>query len=167
MHRNQWIKSWSKTQNLIALSSAKSELHASVKATTETLGAQSMAKGFHKHRRVKMLADASAVLGITSRRGIGKVRHLDANHMWIQEIAAKKKAEFHKVLGTTNPADMMTKEISQGDTEKHTEIINVCFPQGRAQGTSKVATDEIHDANDDAEMKMADRESQLQLVSTR
>ena len=39
-----WIKSWSKTQTLIALSSAESELYVSVKATAQVVGIQSMAR---------------------------------------------------------------------------------------------------------------------------
>ena len=31
------------------------------------------------------LVDAPAALVIISRRGIGKVGHLDTNHLWIQE----------------------------------------------------------------------------------
>lgn len=79
-----WLKSWSKTQTLIALSSAGSELYAAVKATAETMGIQSAANDFGLQIEASTMADASAALGIISRKGLGKVRHLDTNHLWIQ-----------------------------------------------------------------------------------
>eukprot|EP00973_Karenia_brevis_P042827 5928207-Karenia_brevis.AAC.1 len=49
--------------------------------------------------RVIMMADASAALGIISRKGLGKVRHLDTLHLWIQEVKATREMEFKKVDG--------------------------------------------------------------------
>ena len=111
-----WVKAWSKTRHWIALSSAESEPYASVKASAEALGIQPIAKYVNMNVRMKILVNALAALGITSRRGIGQVRHLDTNHLWVQEMAAKKRLEYIKVEGTNNPADLMTKEIQRSGT---------------------------------------------------
>ena len=58
------IKSWSRTQSLIALSSGESELYASLKAAAETLGILSMGKDFKWDLVGEVHGDASAALGI-------------------------------------------------------------------------------------------------------
>ena len=87
------IKTWSKTQSLIAMSSAESELYGYVKATAECLGVMpSLVDLGTKHDGV-IKADASATLGIISRRGLGKIRHLDTSFLWIHEIKARRGVE--------------------------------------------------------------------------
>ena len=34
---------------------------------------------------ITILTDASAAKGIASRRGLGKVRHIEVNQLWVQE----------------------------------------------------------------------------------
>eukprot|EP00973_Karenia_brevis_P091432 12407404-Karenia_brevis.AAC.1 len=106
------IKSWSKTQSLIALSSAESELYACIKATAEGLGIAAAMRDFGEEVSGRVYADASAALGIISRKGLGKVRHIDTSYLWIQEVSAKRKVAFEKIEGAKNQADMMTKNIS-------------------------------------------------------
>ena len=110
MFGDHWIKSWSKTQSLIALSLVEFESDASVKATPEVMAIKPMLRDFSRHMSLKAMANASAVVGIMVRRGLGKVRHLDANHLLIQEAAAKKRAKFEKSLRIANPTDVMTKK---------------------------------------------------------
>ena len=38
-------------------------------------------------------------LAIVARRGLGKLRHLDTNYLWIQEKAATGDLDFKKVAG--------------------------------------------------------------------
>ena len=103
------IKGWSKTQSLVALSSGESELYATLKAASETLGMLSMMKDLGWLMGGEIWGDASAALGIINRRGLGKTRHIDTGMLWIQQTAAERKLGFHKVLGKDNPADLFTK----------------------------------------------------------
>ena len=104
-----WAKAWSNIRTFIAPSSAESELFVPVKATAGAFDVQAMAGDLEQRMEIRVTVDASAALGTISRRGLGKVRHLDANHLWTQEVAAKKSAKFEDVSGKSNPADMMTK----------------------------------------------------------
>jgi len=63
MLNGHWLKSWSKSQSTIALSSAESELYACVKASAEGLGMMSMLKDFGVEVQGDILSDASAALG--------------------------------------------------------------------------------------------------------
>lgn len=77
-----------------------------------------MMEGFRRNTDVRTLAGASAALGMTSGKGIGKLRGLNANLLWIQEVSAMKRATYEKIVGRTNPADMMTKEANRATIEK-------------------------------------------------
>ena len=65
-------------------------------------------------------ADASAALGIIARRGLGKLRHIDTNLLWVQEQAEKGKLMYGKVATSDNAADLLTKALTWEETLKHT-----------------------------------------------
>ena len=81
-------------------------------------------------------------LGSLLHEGIGNVRHLDTNHLRIQEMSARKRLEYNKVVGTQNPADLMTKELSFPEIEKYAQVMGSAFAEGSHEIASKVATDE-------------------------
>eukprot|EP00973_Karenia_brevis_P063752 8862914-Karenia_brevis.AAC.1 len=60
-----------------------------MKATAEGLGIAAALKDFGEET-CRVYADASAALGIISRTGLGKVRHIDTAYLWIQEASAKR-----------------------------------------------------------------------------
>ena len=95
-----FIKSWSKNQNVIALSSAEAELYAIIKTASETLGIVSILKDWNKSFKAELMADASAALGIIGRTGFSKLRHIDTSYLWLQQESIKKKIESNKVKGT-------------------------------------------------------------------
>ena len=127
------LKTWSKTQTLLALSSGESELYAALKASAEGLGMMSMLRDFHYKVSGEVMGDASAALGIIHRRGLGRTRHIDTGLLWIQQTAAEKRLAYEKVLGTDNPADLMTKHLSLEVVERHSSKLGVEFPSGRAE----------------------------------
>ena len=63
------FKTWSKTQSLIALSSAESEFYAALKAAAEGLGMLSVMKDLSWKLKGRVMGDASAALGIIHRKG--------------------------------------------------------------------------------------------------
>ena len=96
---NHLFKGWAKTQSLIALSSAESELYATLRAASETLGMMSMARDMGYRLKGQILGDANAALGIIHRKGLGKTRHIDTSCLWVQQIAAKQKLNYATILG--------------------------------------------------------------------
>ena len=53
--------------------------------------------------------DSSAAMGTASRRGLGKLKHIDIKELWIQEKVNSEELKTTKVLGTVNLADALTK----------------------------------------------------------
>ncbi len=119
MYGSHYLKGWSKTQATVALSSAEAELYAAVKASAEALGILSVYKDFGKTMQASILGDASAALGIIKRKGIGKMRHVNTNFLWVQEKSASKELVYSKVSGKENPADLFTKFLSCDDIDRH------------------------------------------------
>ena len=105
------LKAYSSTQSVIALSSAEAELYALVKAASVAMGVASMARDFGEILKIELRADSSAAIGIAYRQGLGKVRHLDVQQLWVQQRVLNKELKLLKVMGVDNIADMMTKYL--------------------------------------------------------
>jgi hypothetical protein len=131
MLNGHWLKSWAKSQSTVALSSAESELYACIKASSEGLGMISMLKDFGIEVQGDILSDASAALGIIARSGLGKMRHLDTNFLWIQQVSAEKRLRFGKVDGKENVADLMTKHVPKDLCRKFCEMMGIETRKGR------------------------------------
>ena len=131
-------KTWSKTQSLVAKSSAESELYGIVKASCETLGAQTLLEDLGESRRARLHVDAKAAKSICEREGLERVRHIDVNVLWLQEQEVRQRLPLRKVLGTSNPADLMTKHLSQRDLDKCIGLLGLEFREGRAQAAAEL-----------------------------
>ncbi len=132
------IRSWSKTQTVIAQSSAESELTAAVKTTSEALGLIAMARDMGYRVEGQVWIDASATMGIINRRGVGKVRHLDTQLLWVQQKSLRGEMEFGKVWGKENPADLMTKGLDEATAGRHLDKLKLEFKTGRADKSAKL-----------------------------
>jgi hypothetical protein len=77
-------------------------------------------------------ADSSAAIGICQRSGIGKVRHLAVAQLWAQDLVRSKACRLYKVLGTENPADLMTKPLARAEIDGHLERLGLSRAVGRA-----------------------------------
>ena len=84
MGGGKFIKSWSKTMEILALSSGEAELGALVKAGTEGTGIQSVLADFAIPVQLKLLSDSTAAIGMVRRLGLGRVRHLATADLWLQ-----------------------------------------------------------------------------------
>ena len=104
-----FLKGWSKTMEILALSSGESELGALVRACTEGLGVQSVLKDFGIQVSVQIRSDATAAIGMARRLGLGRVRHLSVADLWIQQRLRQGDFTISKQLGRDNCADLMTK----------------------------------------------------------
>ena len=83
-------------------------------------------------------ADSSAALAIAKRKGAGKLRHINVSSLWIQERQDKEYLELRKVLGTENPADMMTKHLARSSVDKCMCQISQDRAGGRAESGLEV-----------------------------
>ena len=127
------IRAWSTTQAVVALSSGEAELYGVIRASQEGLGFQSMLKDFGIKVPVSVAADASAALGVVRRKGLGKLRHIETNFLWVQDVAAGKKIEYVKQPGSENPSDICTKHVARDLCETHCKAMACGFVQGKSE----------------------------------
>ena len=120
------IKHWASTQKVVTLSSGEAELFGVVKGATEALGLRSLASdmGISEKLPISLYADSSAAIGICRRTGIGKVRHLATGQLWIQEKIRHGDLSLFKVLGTENPADLLTKHVPREACDTYLDTMN-------------------------------------------
>ena len=111
------VKTWSSTQTVLTLSSGEAELVGLARGISYAIGMRSLCADLGMSVGVEVKADATAAIGMASRRGTGKVRHLDVSHLWIQERIRCGDVVVSKVPGACNPAHAMTKYIDRADLE--------------------------------------------------
>ena len=137
------IKSYSRQQKVVALSSAEAELYAMVAASAETLAIIAYARDLGMSLEGEVYTDSSAALGISQRAGIGKVRHLRTQGLWVQEVRVTGRLAYRKVLGTKNPADVLTKHVPSELLDRHLETLGTELQGGRAQAAPELNSLEV------------------------
>ena len=99
MWSGQFVRAWSKTMGVLALSSGDSELAAFVRAATNRLGLQSILSDFDLCGHVAIKSDATAAIGRVHPLGLGKVRHQAVGDLRIQHHVRSGKFASPKCQG--------------------------------------------------------------------
>ena len=118
-------------QSTVSLSSGEAEVGGICKGASVGLGLQSVAADLGLNWKLAVHTDATAAIGICRRKGLGKIRHLAVADLWVQERVRSGDFELLKVLGTNNPADMLTKHITREQLVKHSTCLGCKFVGGR------------------------------------
>ncbi len=133
------IKSWSSTQGLVSLSSGEAEFYGVTKAAGIALGYKSLLRDLGVQAKLRVWTDSSATVGICSRQGLGKLRHIDTRSLWVQQKLREGALELRKVRGEVNPADLFTKHLSSEDRIRDLlKLFGCCFRGGRAAGAPQL-----------------------------
>ena len=85
-------------------------------------------------------SDASAAIGIANRVGVGKVRHIEVNHLWLQEMVSNGKMRIEKVRSEENLADALTKGADAQAIEMHLGGVGVMLSNGRHPDAPSIDT---------------------------
>ena len=125
------IKSLSSTQSVIALSSGEAEYYGMVKGASVGLGMQSVLRDFEISVKLTLKSDASAAIAIASRRGLGKVRHIEVCQLWLQEKVRSGEIKVVKVGTDENVADSLTKYVGSEILKTHLRETSQLALEGR------------------------------------
>ncbi len=133
------VKHWSSTQTSISLSSGEAEFAGVIRGAGQGLGYQALLKDVGAELPLRVWTDSSAALGICSRQGLGKLRHLDTHTLWIQQAVRTKRVDLRKVDGEANPADLLTKHsLSRQRLEDLVALYGCRYRDGRAESAPSV-----------------------------
>jgi hypothetical protein len=135
------IKHWSSTQASISLSSGEAEFNGVVRGSGQALGYQSLLKDLGIDVPIRVWTDSSAAIGICSRQGLGKLRHLDTHTLWIQQAVRSKRIALKKVRGDQNPADLFTKHsLTRDKLQALVSLFDCHFREGRPDAAPLLRT---------------------------
>ena len=127
------LKTWSSTQSAISLSSGEAEFHGVVKASGVALGHQSLMHDLGHSLPVRVWTDSSAAMGVCQRQGLGRLRHIETQSLWVQDKVRTGSIELRKVRGDANPADLFTKYLpSKEKLDSLVRLFGCEFRDGRA-----------------------------------
>jgi hypothetical protein len=130
------LKHWSSTQTSVTLSSGEAEFHGLVKGAAVSLGQQALFADLGLTVPIRLWTDSSAAIGITSRQGLGKLRHVDTKTLWLQQAARTGRVQVRKVPGISNPADLLTKHsLSKERILELMRLIGCHYREGRPEAS--------------------------------
>ena len=91
-----------RTQSVIAQSSCEAEYIAATAATSEAKYIQAPFLACGQHVNIHLRSDNSGAIGVASRRGLQRLRHLDVRFLWLQAETGSKNIRISKVPGPEN-----------------------------------------------------------------
>ena len=117
-------KVWTKQQSVAATSTADAELYAGKRAATESMGVQACAKDLGG--AVPLHSDSGASLSTTSRKWLDKAKHIEIQHLWLQQAVRSGKLTVKKIPTETNSSDLGPKHLTSERYETLMGLVN-CF----------------------------------------
>ena len=125
------LKVSSHTQSTISLSSGESEYYGIVKCAAIGLGARSMLSDFGMCADVVVRTDSSSGMAVGSRRGLGRLRHVQTRYLWVQQRVQQGDLRLNKELGDTNVSDALTKPLDEKRMTNLLTMMGEVFRGGR------------------------------------
>ena len=135
------IKAWSSTQGAVALSSAEAEFYAMIDAVLKARWVVTVAKemGFEDMMPNLILGtDSAAPRSFVSRRGLGKMRHIEVRGLSLQREVLRGQVQVRKIPRESNPSDLLTKYLHVDAIKEHLNRMSIEVVQGnRVKQVSK------------------------------
>ena len=124
------VHSYSKGQAVIALSSGEAEYYGLVSGISQALGTVSLIRDWGIGLKAHVWMDATAGIAIGSRRGLGKVKHIDTVFLWAQEVVNTGRVTVGKKPTTEMLADILTKPVTHSILRKMLTNMSFEFQAG-------------------------------------
>jgi len=138
------VKTWSSTQASVSLSSGEAEFAGVVRGAGMGLGFQSLMQDLGHQLPVRVWCDSSAAIGICSRQGLGKLRHLDTHTLWVQQAVRSGKVDLRKIRGEQNPADLLTKHLTSSERLKAlVKVAGGVYRSGRSDSAPQMRSTKL------------------------
>ena len=71
--------------------------------------------------------DSQATLCLLCRRGLGRAKHIELQHLWLPEAVKAGRIATAKVRTEVNPADLMTKALPRERIEALMHIMGYYY----------------------------------------
>ena len=80
---------------------------------------------------VVVRTDSSSGLAVISRRGLGRLRHVQTRHLWVQQRVQEGDLRLNKEPGDTNVSDALTKPLDEKRMTNLLTVMGYAFRGGR------------------------------------
>ena len=138
------LKCWSSTQAGVAMSSGEAEFYGAVRGASAGLGMKALYTDIGYKLPLRLWTDSSAAIGIASRQGLGKLRHLECTSLWLQQRLRQRDLEIRKIAGESNPADLYTKHLeSKEKIEQLLGLFGAEFREGRPKSAPQLKREQL------------------------
>jgi hypothetical protein len=108
------VTSWSRSQRSIALSSCESEYLSAVGGAAEGLYVGRLWRFLtRKEVAVNTITDSSSCRAFSQRQGVGRLKHIDAKFLWVQQRLKEGAMAMEGVPTLLNVADIGTKRLTK------------------------------------------------------
>ena len=98
------LKTWSSTQTSVSLSSGEAEFYGVVRASGIAMGQQSLMRDLGYEMPLRVWTDSSAAMGVCHRQGLGKLRHINTQSLWVRATVRSGLIELRKVKRRGQPS---------------------------------------------------------------
>ena len=96
------------------------------------MGLQSLLADLGIDLTIRLHTDATTGRAIATRRGLGKVRHIAVNELWIQEKVQQSALSIHKIKNKFNLADLLTKYLNLEEISQIVDFMQHEYMDGRS-----------------------------------
>ena len=120
----------SRTQRVVSLSSAESELHSRVSGCSDAIFLRRCMQ-FLTGDEIEQWQwdDNSAARQLIERQGVGKVRHLSGKILWMQSLVLEKEVNVGQIGTQRNLSDIGTKPLAKQRLLVLLNQIGACDPE--------------------------------------
>ncbi len=130
------VLSYSRTQPVVALSTCEAELLALGTATQEGLFVKHMLAEAGIDAPLRVRTDSSAAKAVCQRRGVGRMKHLEVRHLWLQDAYRRGDYVLDTVKSEDNVADGMTKRLAGARHRYLCDLLGLRMTDGSSVGGS-------------------------------
>ena len=131
------VTTYCKGQAVIAISSGEAEFCGLLSATSQMLGLQSILLDWGWKFNAHVWMDATAGISIGSRRGLGRVKHIDTVFLWVQAMVTEGKISLGKKSTQEMLADFLTKHVDVATMQSCMAGLGMRFQSGEKKLTLK------------------------------
>ena len=125
------LRHYAKGQGVIALSSGEAEFYGLITAIANALGDVALAKDWGVRLEPLVHMDATAGIAIGSRRGLGRVKHIDTIYLWVQEVINQGRVRVDKKGTHEMLADVCTKAVVESKMNLMVGRMGFVYQEGR------------------------------------
>ena len=134
------LDSSNERQNVVGLSSGESEFYTIGYAAAGSIMVWHILEyvfgitGSFEPKCPVCYSDSSAGRGVCKRRGVGKIKHMEVKHLWVQELVAEGKLQMATIDTTLNTADLGTKFLAAPELNSLLAMLTLTAIVGFEQG---------------------------------